>query len=70
MLETPTREVVARAIVRATTPDDLTEARMLREAYLLQNPNDTDIQDMGDLLDTLAAALKPKDSQYPKTGSD
>lgn len=67
MTETPTREEVARAIVRAETPEELEEARTVREAYLQRNPQDDDIRAMDDLLDTLAEVLAPKDAHGEET---
>ncbi len=59
MSEIPTREAVARAIVRAATLEDLDEARQLRDVYLQHHPDDSDILEMGTALDALADALKP-----------
>lgn len=67
MTESPTREEVARAIVRAATPDELDEARTMREDYLQRNPEDDDIRAMDELLDSLADALAPKESQRGET---
>ena len=63
MTDTPTREEVARAIVRAATPDELAEARSVREAYLQRNPHDDEIRAMDELLDSLAEVLRPKETQ-------
>ncbi len=63
MTATPTREQVARTLVRAATPDELTEARALREQYLATHPDDSDIQEMSALLDALAEALKPREDR-------
>ena len=67
MSETPTREEVARAIVRATSMDELDDARALREAYLVANPDDEDIQEMGELLTQMETVLKPKESHEAVT---
>ncbi|MBC8138654.1 MAG: hypothetical protein H8F28_22470 [Fibrella sp.] len=63
MTEILTREEVARAIVRAETPEELDEARTMRETYLQKNPDDKDIRAMDELLESLTDALTPKESQ-------
>ena len=63
-----TRKEVARAIVRAATPDDLAVARDLRETYLAAHPDDADIREMGALLDALAATLAGKESGAAPVG--
>ena len=65
----PTREEVARAIVRAATLDDLETAFDLREAYLDAHPDDSDIREMGALLDALAATLAGKESGTAPVGA-
>ena len=57
MTQTPTREEIARAIVRAATPDELAEARAVREEYLQRNPEDDDIRAMDELLTQLETAI-------------
>jgi hypothetical protein len=70
MTVAPTREEVARAIVRAATPEDLEEARAMRESYLQQNPQDDDIRAMDELLESLAQALAPAKTQDDTTHTE
>ena len=60
---TPTREQVARALVRAATSDDFAAARLMHEAYLAAHPGDTDIRDLGELLTALPAALSDQEAR-------
>ena len=59
---TPRREEVARAIVQAATPADFDRARDLYDAYVAANPADTEIADLGELLDTLSAVVAGTDT--------
>ncbi len=68
--DTPlTREEVARTIVRAASPDELAEARALREAYLQRHPHDEEIRALDELLDSLADVLRPKETQTASTNT-
>ncbi len=53
----PTRETVARAIVLAATPDEFDRAREQFDAYVAAHPDDTEITDLRELLNTLSVAV-------------
>jgi len=58
----PSREAVARAIVLSATPAEFDQAREQFDAYVRANPDDTEIAELRELLDTLSAAVAGQDT--------